>query len=268
MAENSAQVEVSEKPILFSGAMVRAILESRKTMTRRVAKPETCGSRLGVFSRLNFRHAPWIAGTRLWVRETFTLQCDVDGDDPPFNDGRPIKRFDNEDESGWLQPHYRATDPQPELTCPENPRHNCDSEDICASPWRPSIYMPRWASRITLEIVSVKVERVQEISLIDCQAEGITLEGDAQHDGAAMREAFRKLWDSINSKPRPIAEKVPKGWLVTHYECYPWSEESFAALYPKAAKSKVWRGKPLVVIANPWVWAIEFKVLAAGERRA
>jgi len=142
-------------------------------------------------------YIPEQPGDRLWVRETFALQQNVEDDEPPFNDGRPVKRFDNEDESGWLQPHYRATDPQPELTCPENPRHNCGSEDICASPWQPSIHMPRWASRLTLEIVSVKVERVQEISEEDAQAEGVIVSGQTS---LTHRLAFISLWDSINGK--------------------------------------------------------------------
>jgi len=142
-------------PILFSAPMVRAILANRKTVTRRISKQ-------------------WLrvkAGQPLWVRETFTLQCDCDGDTPPFHDGRPVKILPGVDgDDGWLQPHYRATDPNPELTCE---RPNCDNDDPHCH-WQPSIHMPRWASRITLEATEdARVERLWDITECEAIAEGI-----------------------------------------------------------------------------------------------
>lgn len=230
----------TERPILFSGAMVRAILEGRKPLTRRPVKPSPvdmvafigkdnlptweygwCSHERVISKHIACPHGN--PGDHLWVRETFALQCNVEDDKPPFSDSRPIKRFDNADESGWLQPHYRASDPQPEITCPENPHHNCGSEDICASPWQPSIHMPRWASRLTLEITNVRAERVHEITTEDIIAEGLSTslrEHDAEVD---LRDKFKSLWDSVY-------EKRGFGWDK-----------------------------------NPWVWAITFKKLVAGE---
>lgn len=186
-----------------------------------IMQPASCGAHVGLFSRLHLRPSPFQVNQRLWVRETFAMECNVEDNEPPFYDGRPVKRFDSEDESGWLQPHYKATDPQPELSCPDNPRHNCGSEDICASPWQPSIHMPRWASRLTLEITKVRVERLQEISEEDAKAEGVTaVIGKKIHGWTPHILEFSLLWDSINSK-RDAGK-------------YAWDK-------------------------NPWVWVIEFK---------
>lgn len=229
----------AERPILFSGPMVRAILREidPKTQTRRVGKIQNHEyTQLGVsyighatkgtVALATYRAFPdqgsarWaicecpygVPGDRLWIRETFALQSNVEDDLPPFADGRPVKHFDGEDESGWLQPHYRATDPMPEPGCPEDERHNCGSEDICASPWKPSIFMPRWASRITLEVTEVRVQRVQEISKADCIAEG--MEGlDDVHAG--WHQNYAQLWDSINLKRGFGWDANPWVWCVT-----------------------------------------------------
>ncbi len=203
-----------ERPILFSGPMVKAILEGRKTQTRRVMnnrhfnvfwvdetakgvapywryedshgsgpfKPED-------YQLYGFPRCPYgQAGDRLWVRETWAPH--------------PTVRKAERDSKIF----YRA-DCRPRTS----DESHCD--------WRPSIHMPRWASRITLEIVSVRVERLQGISEDDAKAEGVLSLPDATLkpvDGSA-RLQFAALWDSINAG-RGF------GWNV-----------------------------------NPWVWVIEFK---------
>lgn len=227
--------------------MVRALMEGRKTQTRRAAKlphqnplgiwePSTLGGR-GVYDH---RGQPFpeqaciwhtrtgtsivcphgTAGDELWVRETFSLESDVDGNPPPFDDGRPIKRAAAGDEGpSWWQPHYRATDPAPFLCC-ENARcRQCERDD--AGPhWRPSIFMPRWVSRITLKTTDVRCERLQDISEADAKAEGAafvceqcgndldTQEGSEVHSGcddpdctqASHKNGYRQLWNRINGK--------------------------------------------------------------------
>jgi len=214
------------KPIIFSTDMVKAILDGRKTQTRRVIKPQptvyTSGSNI---SSLTWQKTPSSTiihtgqpsldiirqtltelcpygqvGGKLWVRETFWVDDELNAVLPVYI-------------------HYRAD-------------HHL--EVIAKSiKWRPSIFMPRWASRITLEITEIRVERVQEISYEDARAEGI-LRFDSDHrdsnggvgyNGGApnlpMRyestAAFIDLWDSINAK---------RG--------YGWS-------------------------VNPWVWCLTFK---------
>ena len=156
-----------ERPILFSGPMVRAILEGRKTQTRRVVRLPKDASPyaelhhidlLGnaVFTDGSVVRAFAQAGTRLWVRETWS------------GTGMDVV-YKSDDLSSWRQ----------------------------LSPWRPSIHMPRWASRITLEVTGVRVERLQDISEEDAKAEGVTLKGTSRYDGEA-RDAFESLWCSIN----------------------------------------------------------------------
>ena len=171
---------MKERPILFSGPMVRAILDGRKTQTRRPVKPQPIP--FGLDNR------PWMPvggvhqdrwlcpigqpGDRLWVRETWR-QFDA-GIECACYDECFCRRHRG-------KPIYRA---------------DCDSEDK----WRPSIHMPRWASRITLEITRVWVERVQDITEEDAKAEGCC-GGHSSIPGYAFsatpREHFRHIWQSI-----------------------------------------------------------------------
>jgi len=176
---------MKERPILFGGWAIPKILDGSKTQTRRVRKGNTSGL------------CPYgYPGDRLWVRETFCIESsrEVGPYEPPFKDGRPCRWHEN-DAWGfyWEQPHYRATDPTPEL--------EIGTGDPGVK-WSPSIHMPRWASRITLEIVSVRVERVQEISETDAGAEGVDWYSiENKIDGIERcQQAFIKLWNSINAK--------------------------------------------------------------------
>lgn len=156
-----ASVEVKEWPILFSAPMVRAILDGRKSQTRRVVKPqpefEMAWASKGFDRQVATVLDKWgteIAvhpcpygqpGDRLWVRETWAKERH-----------RIIHTFKGEAPSRMEgDVFYRATTP-----------------DIYGLAWRPSIHMPRWASRILLEIVDVRVERLQQISEEDAIAEG------------------------------------------------------------------------------------------------
>ncbi len=182
----------SERPILFSAPMVRAILDGRKTQTRRLAdlrylqqtvlygEPHTT-----VYSQPG--HEPVEVGDVLWVKETFCYDVaegpsiDADGN----SNARSIIR-------------YRATDNDPEAT---------------ASGWKPSIFMPRHASRASLDVVAVRYERLQDISHEDALAEGVeawmnSLMGGQFYDPNSKLSlypttAFARLWDSINGKRRP-----------------------------------------------------------------
>ena len=224
---------MKERPILFNSEMVRAILEGRKTQTRRVVKPQpgdfqrvvrSCDSPSGwgyarMISGVQNITCPYgQPGDRLWVRETFVIEHNYNlGDyDPPFQDGRPVKYHDAEIDTDpyWEQPHYRATDPTPEFYIVDDYDPGCS--------WKPSIHMPRWASRITLEITDVRVERVQDITDEGIMAEGFGYnqlrEDGRMKNGFPIIDGFADLWDSINAK---------RG--------YSWD-------------------------LNPWVWAISFKV--------
>lgn len=219
------------KPIIFNGDMVMAILEGRKTQTRRVipidtdfAAPYCCTVTKGMPMNLLNRYGamftapkeswidtdkPWHKfipspcggpGTLLWVRETFGVQLE------------PQEGYPNGDVV------YRAD-------C------SADEDDFQyeggGSAWRPSIHMPHWASRITLEVVSVQVERLQEISEEDARAEGIT-------------------------EPAIFSVDVPgRSGPLMSTPCY---RAGFAILWDSIYGPGSWD-------ANPWVWQIEFKVL-------
>ena len=224
---------MTERPILFNSEMVRAILEGRKTQTRRPVKPLSDydfsdnvwrGNSAGISGFMfthgeekkldNFAICPYgQPEDELWVRETFCLENNFNADDsfnPPHSDGRPIRYHDDDDNGRWWeQPHYRATDPAPEL-CYEHKDGPCVI-------WKPSIYMPRWASRIQLRITNVSVERVQEINDHGARMEGVKGVPDKLVDGSSWtdyRGEFKTLWDSINQKRGYGWDKKPWVWVV------------------------------------------------------
>jgi len=178
-----------ERPILFSAPMVRAILEGRKTMTRRVI-PEAlidkyydyddwCNSVMPSDVSCTREYEKQFfgnrckygkAGDRLWVRETWA-------------------RYNIEAHRHDIA--YKATVPS---DWPKEGR------------WRPSIHMPRWASRINLEITGVRVERLNDISPFDCHQEGAA-SGEVRWNGntpvpvgSGVKDNFRNLWESINGE--------------------------------------------------------------------
>jgi len=189
---------MKESPILFSGEMVKAILEGRKTQTRRFVK----GDLRKIFSGL--RKPPYgQVGDRLWVREAFAIESNWNlestGDYPlPFNDGRPAKTTScPEYGEYWEQCHYRATDPEPELSYDDMEDPGCR--------WKPSIHMPRWASRINLEITAKRWEWLQDISKADCIAEGML---GLEEVHAGWHQSYAEVWDKINVKlPKDAADK-------------------------------------------------------------
>lgn len=164
--------------------MVKAILGNRKTMTRRVAKGQRIYCTYGQ------------VGDRLWVRETWAYinNQDIDGSENYYE--------------------YKADKPNavyPGDWPVEEAKGNSE-----APKWRPSIFMPRRASRITLEINNVRVERVQEITEDDALTEGVdwySIENKNEGIGRCQ-QAFRKLWDSINSKRGYSWESNPWVWVI------------------------------------------------------
>lgn len=175
-----------ERPILFSGEMVKAILAGRKTQTRRVIKPQPTirdGFIYGMQSGGSveyFQRAPWHfasphykVGQRLWVKETFQIV-------PTGHSG--------------TMPIYRA---------------DGEIDRIVPGKWKPSIFMPRIRSRITLEITDVRVERLNAISEEDAKAEGCC----GVTSTCFGVPNYRYVWESING-PGSWA-KNPWVWCIT-----------------------------------------------------
>lgn len=174
---------MKETPLLFKSEMVRAILDGRKTQTRRLIKPEHLKGSMSPHDVLSLlgpqllkeaaNYAPLgQAGDRIWVKETFCY-----------------------DDFGDVI--YRATEPDQGCSHPED-----------MSNWKPSIFMPRRASRITLELTAVRVERLQDISEADAIAEGCRDDEDpywrpsySDPDSGGNPSAkltYEWLWGSIN----------------------------------------------------------------------
>lgn len=190
---------MKEKPILFSTEMVQAILEGRKTQTRRVVK----GMALewlqpGMFipkyvaSPKNYMSPFGFAGDQLWVRETFGMVC------PEMMD---------EDQWGKLcveRPHHfdpQSTDEDGVAAAIYHADGEFDFKDYAdrSFKWKPSIYMPRWASRITLDIVNLRIERLHDISNEDAICEGVVgFSSPYSEEGPSPRDKYRDLWEKIN----------------------------------------------------------------------
>lgn len=157
-------------------------------MTRRVVKPQLnhCHKFTDGIMRpqIDDREIPCPYGTpgdRLWVRETWFC-------DNPATAQDALSRMEGV--------YFKATEASPHLF-----------------KWRPSIFMPRWASRITLEIAGVRVERLQEITEEDARAEGVDAHPPSAIDDRIYRRPFEVLWDSINGKIYPWASN-PWVWVI------------------------------------------------------
>lgn len=187
---------MTDRPILFSGPMVRALLDSRKTQTRRPVSPRNC-------TVMGGRLLPiWKPGDRLWVREAWAPLSDCFCADPGTT-ALICGGFHRADYSEGLR-----------------------QDDGSLVRWRPSIHMPRSASRLTLIVTDVRVQRLQDISKADAIAEGIDLRGSAglcgwrsyretgraQRNFADPRDSFQTLWDSINAKRAQGWDANP--WVV------------------------------------------------------
>lgn len=265
---------VCERPILFSGAMVRAILDGKKTQTRRILKfPDAIrsiegGDVLTTLDRMQEGYAdgprpvfdfdgepnafsvrnPYGAvGDRLWVRETWaSLVFGRDWETGHVEDWAPAENpgagrivFDA-DPHGW------------------NDNGNSAAERGFA--WRPSIFMPRWASRLTLEITSVRVERVQDISEEDAVAEGFSATPAEQ-----WWQGYRDMGDDhlIHQQSRSAE---PPEWMIEPKRmsvfdpCASTAAKEFRITWNhlNAPRGYGWD-------ENPWVWVLEFRRVEANH---
>lgn len=186
---------MSDKPIIFSAPMIRALLDGRKTQTRQILKPQPefrggCGDWHDAeewgwetedgnqVSVLDIAPNGYCKGDRLWVRETWT--------NVGLGDGEVIYRASAFEDTGY------------------------SLEEIVDIRWRPSIHMPRWASRLTLIVTDVRVQRLQEITLGDICAEGLA---QGIYDFRPVQrgfDAFEAIWNSIHG---------PEAWDANPWVC-------------------------------------------------
>ncbi|EOF4353847.1 hypothetical protein [Klebsiella pneumoniae] len=237
--------KITERGMIFNAEMVRALLSGRKTQTRRIIKPQPEATLSGSLSGkwlsrpLNGLllpkiediaiHCPFGAvGDRIWVRETWGVvshELDEDGRIQPWTPDRPATvihemPFGN----GYYSGHaiYAADG---DFTWGDD-----DGYEDGRSCWKPSIHMPRAASRILLEITTVRVERLNAISEEDARAEGII-------DGGCLN----------CGEPEPCGCANPE----------PDATDAFAYLWQSIYGQENWN-------ANPWVWVIYFERIEGG----
>jgi hypothetical protein len=226
------------KPIIFSTPMVKAILDGKKSVTRRVIKPQPRYQLIyregqgwneysenpvadpAVLSPWGYGYkCPWQIGQILWVRETWAhydafypnatwKNCHVEG-------------------KGWTWVDYKATATHKEVQ---------EMADV-GGRWKPSIHMPRWAARLFLTVKDVRVERLQDITEEDAMAEGVDWLDDACYSNNGwsptyndpdsggrpiLRDGFEALWDKINSKRNGgqyAWDKSPWVWVISFEVC-------------------------------------------------
>jgi len=243
--------QVKERPILFSAPMVRAILEGRKTVTRRALNARALrdigyGVQLGECHELPADGAlhpnsigyyasfcPFgFPGDRLWVRETFALLGNEDGVCIDWYD-KIIKG--NEREAARI---YRASCTIGDYglwQIPEKADWKPDTEEIqYEGSWRPSIHMPRWASRILLEITDVRVERLQEG------------DGETAFESRYLAEGIHRIHHGDGEHYyHPLKNEPGTGNWTDPFDA--WRE-----LWVSINGAESWN-------ANPWVWVVEFK---------
>ena len=173
---------MKERPIIFSGESVRAILEDRKSMTRRIVKDS--------------KKCPYgKVGDKLWVKETWA-------------DFICISSTEKSKGKGEKNPFYKAD------------YGKNDFEYNIKKCWKSPYFMPRWASRILLEITGIRVERLQEISENDAKAEGVISNEErfkikSQSIVNKYRWQYRELWDSLNKKRGYGWDTNPYVWVLT-----------------------------------------------------
>lgn len=218
---------MSERPILFSAPMVLALLAGTKTQTRRVVKfGRDYASKPPTLEEARARYAAGFTleagffgvrcpygkpGDRLWVRETWKVSSE--SNHYPTDEKRLYVEYRAGAVPGWGQQQSKFSI-----------EHDADLARAAwgkgkSTSWRPSIHMPRWASRMSLDVKGVRVERLQEISEADAIAEGIVqlssgfwgLSGSGLGSQSA-REAYRRLWESINGAGSWA--KNPWVWVV------------------------------------------------------
>ncbi|MEA4737955.1 hypothetical protein VBP95_24565 [Klebsiella pneumoniae] len=238
---------MKERGMIFNGEMVRAILDGRKTQTRRIIAPQPADDiERGIFpnpevigwkSSRRHKHGSTTAhfchygkpGDRIWVRETWGVVSHAFSDDGLMIDwvpDRPATAIHEMPFGNGYYSGYAIYAADGDFTWGDD-----DGYEDGRSCWKPSIHMPRAASRILLEITDVRAERLNTISEEDARAEGII-------DGGCLN----------CGEPEPCGCANPE----------PDATDAFAYLWQSIYGQESWN-------ANPWVWVIEFKRVEGGE---
>jgi hypothetical protein len=252
---------MAERPILFSGPMVRAILSGQKTQTRRLVTPQPVSNGSMFQGEIVCRNDYLPPDAFLWERRRGLVLSNYEDDWTneycPY--GKPGDRL-------WVRETFAAFDRHGMCSCkPADAAYTVtrdggqkyrDGQSVQPLAkysdgafdhikWRPSIHMPRWASRITLEAASVRVERLQDISAEDALGEGV---------------GSTPFWKpaEVDENPKPTHE-----WAEPY-----WDDFYFWHHYPQRAFRSLWdslNAKRAPWASNPWVWVVSFKRVEPGH---
>lgn len=253
-----------EIPILFNTPMVQAIQDGRKTMTRRIVKPQPPqdigkiygpkyyapnaigrngelypGNPIyGVYDESGEwgTKCPHQPGDRLWVRETWAI-ADLFLK-PEVNHKNLL-----EGELVWFYCGEFDFDIKGNVVY----KADYPNAEIYKGAWRPSIHMPKAAARIWLEVADVKVKKLQDITEEDAKAEGVLPHGD---NAKPHTKAFYSLWQKLYAAPKAVLQTINGKTEIISYVSYPWED---------VHETREYKGKPWHVIGNPWVWVVEFR---------
>ena len=214
--------QIKEHPIIFSGSMIRAILDGSKSQTRRVISPQPvdedecgpyiqvpevtdwgCGETLTFMGRKHIKCPYGVPGDTLWVREMH------------YRYGKWIKNGITA--TGRQKWKFIELDDKPKnvtVRYAENAPNELSKRPAVGWYKRPSIFMPRWASRMNLTVKNVRVERVQDISEEDARDEGVEFAPAGPGNCTNYVGGFADLWDSINGKRGYGWDVTPWVWVV------------------------------------------------------
>jgi len=244
-----------EHPIVFGVAMVRSIMDNLKTHTRRAIHPQpgaratggywiTLSSRKSEVGKYQFITDHWkegnnvgepirspygMGGDRLWVKEVWRLQgwdwddlnvlVEYKDHEKSWHDMSPDE-WQSERWTDWLITRSERILALPGVTCDEDGEH-CEWPDEIV-PWQSPIFMPRWATRLLLDVVSVRVERLQDMTEADAIAEGVrswaggacfsVVFGDTEFNSPSALACYRWLWDKINGD-KPGCRWADNPWV-------------------------------------------------------
>lgn len=244
----SAEAQRKEKPILFSAEMVRAILEGRKTQTRRVIDmvfgdfDQKTGELLpDPDLKLSLRDGvlcefltPEMIARKSWMpgEQPEPGWVELVGGKGPGGRGNPVRcPYGIKGDRLWVRETYAL-----DSGMPNGVRYSATDHIHDLRPKKSSIYMPRWASRITLEVTSVRVEQVQEISVEDAISEGAMVDNNGRHSLYGYAEPVDNFW-----RQSPVDAYMHLWERINAARGYGWDK-------------------------NPWVWVVEFKDAALNAQ--
>jgi hypothetical protein len=252
--------------LLFSAPMATANVENRKTQTRRIMAGPWHWLQYHACLTGDCAHTDQSDCNAVLLAESRIQPGDTIYQKETFFDVREMRHI----------PKLAGVTAEAIYRADYQYRSHNDREIIAGNKWTPSIFMPQDLTRFQAEVTQIRVQSIQDITEEDAEAEGVTdwipcggiigtrnrLGGGATYQATHV-EAYRILWNTLNLPPAPVygpKDKFTEKRPIIRYDSFPWSLEDFHKSYPSNSPDR-WRGLPLNIIPNPYVWAITYKRL-------